>query len=352
MLVRDERKESVPVNGATIGPGLEARGPRYVDAAGLARLRTDAGAPLAVVRLVRTAGGSAPPWLEAAVPSAPLGGDAVAEVWPAAGPVERFDLDGAPAAADGGSLFVAVEAAGASGAHVEARSFDLYRRLLAALERAGYPHLLRVWNFVPRINDESPGLEQYMLFCKGRAEAFAAHYGAGFPARLSASSAVGCPGDAVVVHLLASREPGRHVENPRQVSAYLYPERYGPRSPSFARGTRAPAAWVGRVFVSGTASIVGHESVHPGDPVGQTAETMANIEAVLDAAGAPGAGAPLVDRLDTLRVYVRVPEQVDAIRATVARCCGGPVPAAWLQAEVCRRDLLVEIEAVSRAARR
>ena len=41
---------------------------------------------------------------------------------------------------------------------------------------------------------------------------------------MAAASAVGADGDALVVHVVASREPGRAVENPRQVAAWRYPE--------------------------------------------------------------------------------------------------------------------------------
>jgi enamine deaminase RidA (YjgF/YER057c/UK114 family) len=190
-----------------------------------------------------------------------------------------------------------------------------------------------------------------MLFCHGRSEAFASHYGGDSPERFPAASAVGCPGDALVVHVLASREPGRQIENPRQVAAYRYPEKYGPKSPSFARGTAAGEAWNGAVFVSGTASIVGHESVFAGDPTRQTEETMRNVEAVLDTAGVPGRGGPLGPRLRSLRVYVRFPDQVEAIRSAVLASTGTAVPTVWLQAEICREELLVEIEATARDRR-
>ena len=153
----------------------------------------------------------------------------------------------------------------------------------------------------------------------------------------------------LVVHVLASREPGRHIENPRQMAAHRYPERYGPKSPSFARGTVAGAAWGGTVFVSGTASIVGHESVFPGDPARQTEETMRNVEAVLDEAGVPGRGGPLGGRLGSLRVYVRFPEHQEVIRLALLASTGEVVPTAWLQAEICREELLVEIEAIGLA---
>jgi chorismate lyase/3-hydroxybenzoate synthase len=289
------------------------------------------------------------PWLEASIPNRPLPPGPAEEVWPATGAVARIDVEGASAAADDRSVFVAIEAEAGSALGIDALTFDVYRRLLRGVTRAGYPHALRIWNYVPRIHDTSSGSDRYMLFCKGRSEAFAAHYGRAFPDRLPAASAVGCPGDALVVHLLASREPGRHVENPRQVAAYRYPERYGPKSPSFARGTVAGETWDGVVFVSGTASIVGHESVFPGDPARQTEETMRNVCAVLDAAGVPGTGGPLGPRLRSLRVYVRFPDQLDAIRAAILASTGKAVPTAWLQAEICREELLVEIEATARA---
>jgi chorismate lyase/3-hydroxybenzoate synthase len=290
------------------------------------------------------------PFLAARIPNRPLTATPVETIWPVSGEVRRVDIEGAEGAADGRSLFVSIETDARSDTGVDTLAFDAYRRLLQGVARAGYPHFIRIWNYVPRIHEGSPGIDRYMLFCKGRAEAFATLCGDQFPERLSAASAVGCPGDTLIVHALASREPVRHVENPRQVSAYRYPERYGPKSPSFARATVGLGAWNGAVFVSGTASIVGYESVFPGDPARQTAETMRNIESVLDAAGVPGRGGPLGPRLTSLRVYVRFPAQQPAIRETIEAFTGTTVPTTWLQAEICREELLVEIEATARAA--
>ena len=191
--------------------------------------------PEDVLATVQFGGTAAPPGdlpgLVARIPNRPLSPDTAREIWPAAGTVAPIEIEGARAVADGRSAFVAVEADAANGTAIDVLSFEIYARTLRSLTRAGYPHLLRVWNYVPRIHDVSSGIERYRVFCKGRSEAFAAHYGESFPHRLPAASAVGCPGETLVVHLLASREPGRHLENPRQVPAFRYPERYGPRSP-------------------------------------------------------------------------------------------------------------------------
>ena len=76
---------------------------------------------------------------------------------------------------------------------------------------------------------------------------------------------------------------------------------------------------------------------------------MRNIEAVLDGANVPGRGGPMGGRLRSLRAYVRFPAQWDAIRAAVTAAAGTAVPTTWLQAEICREELLVEIEATARA---
>ena len=311
---------------------------RYVDdterAAPARHLEAD------VLAIVRFGGSLSPdgpgPWLTAGTPNLPLASGPTEELWPAFGRVSRVELEGAVGATDGGLLFASAEVASTGGGGIEAATFDLYARLLDGIERAGYPHALRVWNYVPNIHQASGGIDRYMRFCKGRSEAFAAKYGWRFQERLPAASAVGCPGDKLVLHLLAGRKAGRHVENPRQVAAYRYPERYGPKSPSFARGTVTAD---GVVLVSGTASIVGHESVFPGDPARQTEETLRNIDAVLDAAGGGS--------LRSLRVYVRFPEHLDTIRDAIVARAGTQVPTAWLHAEICREELLVEIEATA-----
>lgn len=326
-------------------PPTEAlRGPRLVDANELRRLAADgASRVLSVTRFGASPSGPSP-WLTARIPNRPLGGAPAAEVWPSVGDVVRTRLDGVDTATDGASLFATREVEGITGGTLEAATHDAYGRLMRAAGSLGYSHFVRMWNFVPAINDRSAGLERYMLFCKGRSEAFSEN-GDTTRVPLPAASAVGCPGDTLVVHALAAREPGEPVENPRQVSAYRYPERYGPKPPSFARGIKAPRPWHGALFVSGTASIRGHESVFPGDPAAQTEETLRNIESVLDAAGIEGAGRPLGTRLDALRIYVRDDRDLESVRGMIERSLGRVVPALWVQAEICREELLVEIEA-------
>jgi len=97
--------------------------------------------------------------------------------------------------------------------------------------------------------------------------------------------------------------------------------------------------------LSGTASIVGHETIHPGDVAAQTRETMTNINALLEEANrVVGSARYSLDGLK-FKVYVRQPADLDAIENTLSESLRSSTPVVYLQADVCREDLLVEIEA-------
>jgi len=237
----------------------------------------------------------------------------------------------------------AVDARGAR-TPLQAATETAYRSILDLLETCGHYSVLRFWNYFPAINQESHGMERYRQFNIGRRDAFLAR---GHPVlgSVPAASALGSAGGGLRIAFLAARASVAHVENPRQISAYHYPEQYGPSSPTFSRATLVRLGGRDMLFISGTASIVGHQTLHRGKAAAQTRESLENIAAVVTEANrrAPGAGF----RLDALayKVYVRHPEHLDSVRKEMARFIGAPVTAVFLQADICRADLLVEIEA-------
>jgi chorismate lyase / 3-hydroxybenzoate synthase len=228
-------------------------------------------------------------------------------------------------------------------------AFDSYARIFRLLDAQGLPHLWRLWNYMADINGESDGLERYRQFNMGRGDAFEA--GArSVVGRVPAACALGVASGPLTVAFLAGPTPIVPVENPRQVSAFLYPDRYGPRSPTFSRAALVHPPGQEILFVSGTASIVGHETVHPGDVRAQTAESLDNIEAVLaEASGRARTGSFALSDLG-LRAYVRHPVDLDAVREVMVQRLGD-APVTYVQADVCRADLLVEIEGQAVRAR-
>jgi enamine deaminase RidA (YjgF/YER057c/UK114 family) len=246
-------------------------------------------------------------------------------------------------------LFGALEIEDAAGTNdLTALAHDAYRDVFRTLEETGFRHLQRLWNYLPGINADGGGLERYRQFNAGRQTAFLETGHAAFEGA-PAACAIGTREGPFCVRFLAGTVPPVPVENPRQVSAYHYPSTYGPRSPSFSRAAlvRAGAGQVG-LLISGTASIVGHASMHVGDVAAQTRETLTNLAAVIEAAHARCDARFPLSALDCV-LYVRRAADADVIRHVFEAQVGADSHAArsavYLEADICRSDLLVEIEA-------
>jgi chorismate lyase / 3-hydroxybenzoate synthase len=146
------------------------------------------------------------------------------------------------------------------------------------------------------------------------------------------------------VYWLAARAPGIAVENPRQLSAYRYPRRYGPQPPSFARAMLPPGNGL-PLLLSGTASVVGHETRHPDCVQAQLDETFANFDSLLGAAHRLRPSLPAAFGPGTrLKAYVRDAAALAQVAADLDARLGGEVPRIVLHADICRRDLRVEID--------
>ena len=220
-----------------------------------------------------------------------------------------------------------------------------YRQICATLAAEGYPHLLRVWNYLPDINRDSHGTERYRQFNSARQQVLR-ECGRALTGNVPAASALGAASDSpLVVYFLAARTAPTFLENPRQLSAYHYPRQYGSHSPVFSRATLLRQSGGLALFISGTASIVGHRSLHVGDTAAQTRETLANIEALLAEAKRVARGARFELGALACKVYVRRPADLPVIKAELVAALGAGARVIYLQADICRQDLLVEIEA-------
>jgi chorismate lyase / 3-hydroxybenzoate synthase len=273
-------------------------------------------------------------------------GPPLAEVWTSNLPVIYHQAEGIHCAMNDEVLFGALQLEESSVTLLDSVTYSAYRRLLARVRALGYPHLLRVWNYFPHINLESDGLERYQRFCAGRHQALAEGL-AGFPHTLPAGTAVGTMSGPLKIHFLASRQPGTHVENPRQVSAYEYPLVYGPRSPSFARASLRPSISGSHLLIAGTASVVGHVSVHIGDPYQQTLEIMQNLNALLThTEQLHGITRGQWYGQALFKIYIRHPEHVAMIRDILQEQLPSHTQVLYLQGDMCRTELLLEIEGI------
>ena len=221
-----------------------------------------------------------------------------------------------------------------------------YDQLLQFLAVSGFPHLLRIWNFVPHINAlNADGVEIYRDFNTGRATAYANAFDYG-SSRLNqaqrhmpAATGIGCQGSQLSIYFLAGKQAGQHIENPHQVAAYHYPPVHGINPPCFARATALRLQQQLLFFASGTASILGHQTHHINQLEQQLALTLSNLNVIAQRSGRDLA------QLNQVKVYVRHARDIARVQALCAHVWPATSNVAYFVGDICRSNLLVEIEA-------
>ena len=244
-------------------------------------------------------------------------------------------------ASDGALSFGCIEIAEEDGG-IAGAAESAYGLLVQHLQRSEYPHLLRVWNYLDAITEGEGDAERYRQFCVGRVAGLR-DYSGQFPA----ATAIGRrDGRRVLqVYWIAARQPGLAIENPRQVAAYRYPRQYGPQPPSFARAMLAPPSLHLPLMLSGTAAVVGHASQHHDDLPAQLQESFRNFDALIGQARGNAPRLPMQFGEDTLlKVYVRDACELARARERLDAMLMPGVARLVLHAEICRRELLIEID--------
>jgi chorismate lyase/3-hydroxybenzoate synthase len=276
-----------------------------------------------------------PRWLAIGLDA--VGASAI-EVWRANGRV-RSGRDGRVRfSSDDDYGFFAIEIA-ESDDDIAYAAETAYRELVPVIHRSATPHVLRLWNYFDAINEGDGDDERYRRFCVGRARGMASVWQERYPAATAIGRRDGVR--VLQVYALAARLAGSPVENPRQVNAWRYPREYGPTPPTFARGMTTPA---GQLLISGTAAVVGSASRHHDDVAAQLDETLTNVESLIASAGAHGAKRPGSGSL--LKVYVRDANDAPLVVAKLSEAMADADGVLVLRGDICRRELLVEIDGV------
>ena len=283
--------------------------------------------------------------------------------------VRRKRLDGLPYTLVTGADFREVHGAGiasdSSGGGISMQAKDAFERMKAILRREGltFGHVVRQWNYIERIVDvrreRGKSCQNYQAFNDVRT----VYYGASdFPRGYPAATGIGQALGGVVLEFTALDAPAEArvlpLSNPRQVDAHRYSgdvlvgepiaEVSEKTSPKFERAKLVARGRSGIVFVSGTAAVLGQKSVGRRDVEAQTRTTVANITALAGKENLARAGLPLPPdggALSYLRVYVKRTADIPKVRRICERAFG-PIPALYVRADICRPELLVELEGI------
>lgn len=217
-----------------------------------------------------------------------------------------------------------------------------------------YQDLVHTWFFIPQITGISNQTERYQIFNKYRKEIFLEQSGGPGPVTFfPASTGIGCENTAVRASAVAFKSDNavsaRMMDNERQVPAYHYPEQESIEPPLFSRGMCLHFENTMLVFVSGTASILNAQTVNKNDVAGQTRQTIKNIDGLLAQHAAeylPASSVPVRNSIKYATVYIKYAQDYLAVKDI---CCSyfGDIPTSYVKADVCRDNLLVEIECIA-----
>lgn len=229
-----------------------------------------------------------------------------------------------------------------SPADIESLTEEFYLQAFKQAYDFGYSHLIRVWNVIPDINSFYEGIENYQHFCSGRLKAFRQWnlIDTCFPA----ASAIGGRSQLLYCSFLFSKEPSLKVSNTLQEEAYRYPVAYGPTAPSFSRA----AVHKNKIYVSGTAAIRGHQSQFPGNVLAQLDMTFENIQNVLRNGEQKSGHAFHISEMD-LRVFLKNKNDLNQVQDRINKLFHPKKNVQFLEADICRKELLIEIEGVTHA---
>jgi len=299
----------------------------------------------------------------------PCSGAALAlEAWAVAGDsvrIERFGPHALTVACDGVRwVYCGGIKPLAPGEGAYAQTLDALAHMNNTLRLAGcsFHHAVRTWFYLEGITRPEAGVWRYHELNRARSDFYrdmpfhSPLFRRQDPqSSYPASTGIGMSAANLLVSCVAMETGRRDVlllslENPQQTPAYAYDPKYSSQSPKFSRAMALLLGDYMTTWISGTASIVGSESRYSGDIEKQTEQTIDNIQRLISpenlaAHGVSGAGAELED-LAKVRVYLKRPQDLAKCQAICSRRFGA-TPAIYAVADVCRPELLVEIEGIA-----
>lgn len=279
------------------------------------------------------------------IPTAPLEHVQLIEQWQGLQPSSASTIVDWPFFCNDQYLMAAVPSASLQDTEIDRATETAYSLIFEHINRWGYPVLLRTWNFFSDITSTHTALNNYQLFCSGRARAYANN--ADTPATYPAATVIGTSQPGLYVYFIASKSEGIGIENSQQVSAFHYPPTYSQDPPLFSRALLHRNRRQEILFISGTASITGHSTQFADDVNRQVEVCLDNIENLLSTAIAEHQFANVaVKDCAYLKVYLKHADDLNTVSTHLRLHLGPNMPTYFLQGDMCRPDLLVEIEAI------
>jgi len=235
-----------------------------------------------------------------------------------------------------------------------------FEQVLEVLNREGLSlnNIVRQWNYIGNILSVKEGFQNYQIFNEVRSEYYHRYRTIkGFPAATGVGMGLG----GVILDFCAVSEGEslkiKPVSNPNQVNAYEYGQKVLKGLPDKGKSVKHPPQFeralmisnnqFSTLYVSGTASIIGQQTIGKKDVEKQTLVTIENIRKLADTerlSQITGNPEQPSEKYILLRVYIKRQEDFSVVKEICASHFPD-VPAVYIEADICRDDLLTEIEA-------
>jgi len=253
---------------------------------------------------------------------------------------------------------------GGPGDTIQESAEKAFRSAVAILDMEGLSihHIIRQWNSVEDIADVKDPLrttQNYQIFNDVRAKYYDSET---FPGGYPAATGIGMTTGGVIIGFIAisdsDRIEAKPIRNPIQIDAHQYSDSVlvGKSTgimderctPKFERGRMVVLNGTTNMYISGTASIVGEKIVYPDDVEKQTITSIENIFELFTRENQGELGVHFdVSQVEFshLRIYVKNKEDFQAVEA-ICRSMLKSKSFLFLESDICREKLLVEIEGI------
>ena len=210
--------------------------------------------------------------------------------------------------------------------------------------------IYRQWNYIQHITDGKEGSQNYQEFNDARSIFYSS---CDWPGGYPAATGIGTSAGGVMVELCAisgNAITSKHIDNPLQIAAHSYSQSVldgkvietltERTTPKFERARLLGST----IYISGTAAIKGEESNSSTYAAEQTAETMEIMDRLVSRENIPVVNEG--SSYDILRVYVKRASDIAAVKAFMEEHYPA-IDKYYLVADICRPELLVEIEGIA-----
>ena len=238
---------------------------------------------------------------------------------------------------------------------VRQQSREVFLKLDEILTSYGFSagDIVRQWNYIGNITSHRNGRQNYQEFNDARSAYYmTSAWSNGYPA----ATGIGASCEGIIVGCIAFKSDSHiyPINNPLQIAAHEYSRKVLvddnadalKTTPKFERAKLIEIGEDACCFVSGTAAIRGELSMDMKSARSQTIQTIENIEYLVSKENLIRFGCKAYDlNLLNLRVYIKNAADYDEVKATVDELYP-QIPAVYTIADVCRDELLVEIEGI------